>query len=63
MSVARIETLTWVLIFAGLATLGLGWSVQRSDDLLGWVLMGGGIVAMGAGALLVWVRSRMHDEA
>ena len=62
MSVARIEMLTWALIFAGLVTVGLGWSVQRSDAMLGWALMGAGVVAMGAGALLVWVRSRMHDE-
>ena len=60
---ARIETLTWVLIFAGLVTIGLGWSVQRSDDTLGWALMACGAIAMVVGALLVWVRSRMNDEA
>ena len=63
MSVVRFEKLTWGLIFAGLAIMGLGWSVPHTDGVLGWALMAGGAVAMGVGALMVWLRSRMKDGA
>ena len=59
MSVERMESLTWVLIFGGMAVFGLGVSVQQADDFLGTMLMVGGAVFAAAGCVLVWVRSRI----
>jgi hypothetical protein len=61
MSSARLEVLIWVLIFGGLLTVGLGLSVWRSDEALGWGLVAGGALAVAAGGVLVWVRSRRKD--
>ena len=59
-SVARLQAVIWVLIYAGLLTLVLGLSVARIDDTLGWsmVAIGGAMAAVGF--LLIWVRSRME---
>lgn len=58
-SVARLQALIWVLIYAGLLTLVLGLSVARIDHALGWsmVAIGGAVAAVGF--VLIWVRSRM----
>ena len=56
---ARVEVWIWVLIYAGLALLGLGLAVQRSDTSLGWTIAAAGVVLAIVGAVLVWVRSRM----
>ena len=59
-SVARLQSLIWILIYGGLLTLVLGLSVQRLDDAIGWsMVVLGGIVAA-AGAALVYVRSRIN---
>ena len=59
-SVARLQAVIWVLIYAGLLTLVLGLSVARIDDTLGWsmVAIGGAMAAVGF--LLIWVQSRME---
>jgi hypothetical protein len=59
MRAARVDVLVWVLIFGGLLVAGLGLAVQRADDVLGWVIVVVGAVLAAAGAVLVWVRSRM----
>jgi len=61
MSPARVEKWTWVLIFGGLITCGLGLAVPPTDAALGWALMSAGAVAALVGMLLIWVRSRMKD--
>ncbi|WP_280155296.1 hypothetical protein [Piscinibacter sp. XHJ-5] len=61
MKAATLDKLIWTLVYAGLAGVGLGLSVQRSDDAIGWSLVGVGAVAAVVGALLVVVRSRMRD--
>ena len=58
---ARVEVWIWVLVYVGLALLGLGLAVQRSDASLGWTMAAIGIVLTLAGAVLVWVRSRMKS--
>jgi len=62
-SVARLQALIWVLIYAGLLTLVLGLSVARIDDALGWsmVAIGGVVATLGFG--LIWVRSRVKVGA
>jgi hypothetical protein len=61
-SVARLQALIWVLIYAGLLVLVLGLSVARVDAALGWLMVaiGGGISA--AGFLLIYVRSRIRSH-
>jgi hypothetical protein len=64
MSAAGVEKLVWVLIYGGLIVVGLGAAVLRSDrDGLGWSLVLGGGTAATVGVLLIWVRSRMKDDA
>jgi hypothetical protein len=53
-----LDSLVWMLIYAGLAIGGLGiWFIEH-DRAVGWAMSicGGGLVA--AGAVLIWVRSR-----
>ena len=58
----RIEKWVWVLVYAGLAILGLGLAVQRSDAPLGWGLASIGAALIAGGAVLVWLRSRMTAD-
>ncbi|MDO9404469.1 MAG: hypothetical protein Q7T87_10595 [Polaromonas sp.] len=61
-SVARLQTLIWVLIYGGFLSLVLGLAVERNDEATGWPLvLGGGIVAA-VGFVLIYVRSRMKVE-
>ena len=59
MSASKLETLIWVLIYGGLLLLCLGVFVQREMPATGWTMVVVGAVAAAAGAVLVWVRSRM----
>lgn len=60
---ARLHTLIWVLIYAGLLSLVLGFSIRRFDDALGWtVAIVGGVVAA-VGFFLIYFRSKMKVEA
>ena len=58
---SHVEVWIWVLIYAGLALLGLGLAVQHGDASLGWTIAAIGVVLAFAGAVLVWVRSRMKS--
>jgi len=58
-STQRIGTLIWVLIFGGLFVVGMGIALERSGQSYGWGFIGVGGVAVAAGCVLVWVRSRM----
>ncbi len=60
-STRTIERLTWVLIFGGLLVLSLGLFVARQSELLGWSLVVFGAADIVAGAVLIWLRSRMKD--
>ncbi|WP_119286701.1 hypothetical protein [Azohydromonas sediminis] len=61
MKTTTVETLAWVLIYAGLLVASLGGFVQRQHDALGWGLVVGGGMAAAAGVVLIVVRSRMQD--
>jgi hypothetical protein len=56
---ARIEQLTWVLIYGGIIAASLGWFTENHSVGLGWTLMVGGAGAVAAGIVLIVVRSRI----
>ena len=58
----RLHTAIWVLVYGGLLTLVLGFSVQRSDDDLGWSMVAAGLVVALLGFALVFVRARMKAD-
>ncbi|MDP3171701.1 MAG: hypothetical protein Q8M91_15325 [Polaromonas sp.] len=58
-TIARLQQLIWALIYGGLLTLVLGLSVQRSDEVLGWIMVVGGAIVAAIGFVLIYVRSRM----
>ncbi len=59
LSLKRLQTLIWVLIYGGLLTFVLGLSMRRFEHALGWTLIvGGGVVAL-VGAVLIFVRARL----
>lgn len=61
MKTSTVDTLIWVLVYGGLIGVGLGVSVQRSDNDLGLGLaIVGGVVAV-IGFALIYVRSRMNE--
>ena len=62
MSHARTDALIWVLVFGGLIVFGLGLSVGRSDDAIGWALCGFGMLDMAVGAVMLWSRSRSRSD-
>ncbi|MES2688367.1 MAG: hypothetical protein V4706_16220 [Pseudomonadota bacterium] len=61
-TIARLQLLIWVLIYAGLLTLVLGLSLQRLGDTLGWSLVVGGGIVAAIGFVLIYVRSRLTPE-
>ena len=63
MSTSSTEKFIWPLIFAGLFIGGLGFTVARSDDTLGWVfnLVGGALILLGVAML--WMRSRARSKS
>ena len=63
MKTSTLDKLIWILIYGGLLGVGLGLSVQRTDDSLGWSIATGGGAAAAAGVVLIYVRSRMKDGA
>jgi protein-S-isoprenylcysteine O-methyltransferase Ste14 len=63
MSILRMDQLIWVFIFVGLFVGGLGLSIARSDDTLGWSIGGAGALLFVAGAAMLWARSRSEGNA
>ncbi len=61
MKVDTVDTLIWVLVYGGLILVGLGLSVQRTDQGLGYGVMAVGGFAAVAGFALIYVRSRMKE--
>ena len=62
LSTGRIEALVWVLVYGGLLVFGLGVALSRGGLGYGWGVSVVGIVFAVAGAVLVYVRSRMTDR-
>jgi hypothetical protein len=56
---ATLERWIWILIYGGLFALILGIATARTDAGLGWSLAVPGGAAAAAGAVLIYVRSRL----
>ncbi len=63
MKPSTVEALVWVLVYGGLLLLCLGLFVQRAHDPLGWTLVVIGAGAAVAGAVLIWIRSKMKETS
>ena len=59
MPAATLEKYTWPLILGGLIVGGLGFFVDRQGSVLGMPMTVVGALAMVAGVVLIWLRSRM----
>lgn len=59
----RLGRWSWYLIYAGLFALAFGLAISRSDVAFGWWIAGPGIAMVAAGAVLIWVCSRMSDRS
>ncbi len=61
MKTSTVDALIWVYVYGGLILVGLGLSVQRTNDGLGYgVIAVGGVLAI-VGFALIYVRSRMKE--
>ncbi|HEY0884238.1 MAG TPA: hypothetical protein VGE20_03095 [Ramlibacter sp.] len=61
-TIAWIERLVWILIYAGLFSFVLGLATLKADEATAWTLIGAGAVLVPAGAVLIWVRARLHPD-
>ena len=61
-TIARVERLIWVLAFGGFFAIALGIDARRTSPATGWSLIIIGVLAASAGAVLVWVRSRLREQ-
>jgi hypothetical protein len=58
-----IERLIWILIYGGLLALVLGIATLAADAHTGWSLVVLGSCVAAAGAVLIWVRSRLTADS
>ncbi|KQP38867.1 hypothetical protein [Pseudorhodoferax sp. Leaf274] len=61
-SLKRLQSLIWILIYAGLLTLVLGLAVTRYDEPLGTWLAGCGGAVAAVGFMLIFVRARLKPN-
>ena len=61
-TLARLDSLVWGLIFAGLFVLSLGIAVHDEAPAIGWGLGMLGAIATAAGAVLIFVRARLTES-
>lgn len=61
-TIARIERLVWILIYGGLLCLALGIAIRHETAGGTAMMVLGGVVAL-IGVVLIFVRSRMREDA
>ncbi|MES2633681.1 MAG: hypothetical protein V4669_11965 [Pseudomonadota bacterium] len=61
-TIALIERLIWVLIYAGLLLGITGIAIRRANPGAAWTMIAIGAVLVVAGVVLIWVRSRMDES-
>lgn len=57
----RIERLVWVLIYGGLLSFVIGHFMVETDEALAQGMGIAGLIAVVAGAVLIYVRSRLRE--
>jgi hypothetical protein len=62
MKTVTVEKLAWMLIYGGLGVSFLGIFVKDREATLGWSLLALGALATVAGAVAVYLRSRMKGD-
>ncbi|MDB5944977.1 MAG: hypothetical protein JWQ33_3 [Ramlibacter sp.] len=60
---ARLDVVVWVLIYLGLFAIVLGIASRGSAPSSAWALVVGGAAVSAIGVVLIWVRSRLDDDA
>ena len=60
---ARLHKAIWALIFGGLLTIILGIFVGKADDSVGWTMVAAGGLMTGAGAVLIYIRSKIPTDS
>lgn len=61
MSLKTLDKLIWYLILGGMIVFSLGLFMQRGGGALGWVVLSAGALAVVVGAVLIFIRARMHE--
>jgi uncharacterized membrane protein HdeD (DUF308 family) len=61
-TLARLDTIAWILIYAGLFALVLGVASHGHTRIGGWSLSVLGVVAAVAGVVLIVVRARLTER-
>ncbi|NKE64599.1 hypothetical protein RAMLITH_02090 [Ramlibacter sp. RBP-2] len=59
-TIARVERLAWILLYAGLLAIVLGLATRSAHAPSAWTLIVAGAVLAAAGTALIWVRSRLE---
>ena len=59
---ARLEALIWALIYGGLIVAVVGIALERNGAGYGRGIVAAGALAVAAGIVLVWVRSRLPES-
>lgn len=62
-AIQRLHNLIWTLIFVGLFMLVVGLATFDESAALGHTLAWSGGVLAAIGTVLIWVRSRIHEQA
>ena len=60
-ALAWVERAVWILIYAGCFALILGVATHGAHLVAGWSLGVLGGIAIAAGVVLIWVRSRLRE--
>ena len=60
-TLARLDALIWILIYAGLFMLVLGIATHGEHLIAGWSFGVVGTVVALTGVVLIWVRSRLRE--
>jgi hypothetical protein len=60
-SPARLDVWIWLLIYGGMIVFSIGFALHRQGEAFGSAVIAAGALAAAAGAVLIWVRSRLRD--
>ncbi|MBI5278076.1 MAG: hypothetical protein HY854_16625 [Burkholderiales bacterium] len=58
-TIALLDSLSWIFVYAGLFMVVIGLAVAGADATVGWSLGVVGALATTAGVVLIWLRSRL----